>query len=116
MPFSFEFVGSFFRLENFLNRVANFTTVGPNGNLVVRGRLLQIDGRRAVERFDLAGARLRLDAARDAAADLARDPDNDRLRALIRESGVIGSEEICRRLEVSPATVRREAQGRRHRP
>jgi DeoR/GlpR family transcriptional regulator of sugar metabolism len=32
----------------------------------------------------------------------------DRLRALIRESGVIGSEEICRRLAVSPATVRRD--------
>ncbi len=43
MPFSFEFVGSFFKLEDFLNRVADFTTVGPNGNLVVRGRLLQVN-------------------------------------------------------------------------
>jgi DeoR/GlpR family transcriptional regulator of sugar metabolism len=32
----------------------------------------------------------------------------DRLRALIRESGVIAVEEICRRLDVSPATVRRD--------
>ncbi len=43
MPFSFEFVGSFFRLEDFLHRVAQFTSVGSDGNLVVRGRLLSVD-------------------------------------------------------------------------
>ncbi len=43
MPFSFEFVGSFFRLEDFFNRVTAFTDVTPAGNLVVRGRLLSID-------------------------------------------------------------------------
>ena len=50
MPFSFEFVGSFFRLEDFFNRVAGFTTVTPAGNIVVRGRLLSVDS------FDLKAA------------------------------------------------------------
>jgi hypothetical protein len=48
-----------------------------------RGRLLQIDGRLAVDRFDLAAGRRCLDEAREAAAGLPRDPDDDRLRALI---------------------------------
>ena len=50
MPFSFEFVGSFFRLEDFFNRVSGFTSVTPAGNLVVRGRLLSVDS------FDLKAA------------------------------------------------------------
>jgi len=50
MPFSFEFVGSFFRLEDFFNRVSAFTSVTPAGNLVVRGRLLSVDS------FDLKAA------------------------------------------------------------
>src|SRR5512133_1301982 len=32
----------------------------------------------------------------------------DNLRALIRDSGVIRVEDLCRRLKVSPATVRRD--------
>ena len=48
-----------------------------------RGRLLQIDGRLAIDRFDLATGRRRLDEAREAAAGLPRDPADDRLRALI---------------------------------
>jgi hypothetical protein len=50
MPFTFAFVGSFFRLEDFFNRVSNFTSVTPAGNLVVRGRLLSVDS------FDLKAA------------------------------------------------------------
>jgi hypothetical protein len=50
MPFTFEFTGSFFRLEDFLHRVNGFTTVRDGGDLLVRGRLLSVDS------FDLKAA------------------------------------------------------------
>lgn len=50
MPFTFEFVGSFFRLEDFLGRLNAFTNVHGNGDLTVHGRLLAVDS------FDLKAA------------------------------------------------------------
>lgn len=50
MPFTFEFTGSFFRLEDFLHRVNGLTTVRDGGDLLVRGRLLSVDS------FDLKAA------------------------------------------------------------
>lgn len=50
MPFTFEFTGSFFRLEDFFDRVNSFTTVRRGGDLLVRGRLLALDS------FDLKAA------------------------------------------------------------
>lgn len=50
MPFTFEFTGSFFRLEDFFDRVNSFTTVRTSGDLLVRGRLLAVDS------FDLKAA------------------------------------------------------------
>lgn len=50
MPFTFEFTGSFFRLEDFFDRVNGFTTVRRGGDLLVRGRLLAVDS------FDLKAA------------------------------------------------------------
>ncbi len=43
MPFTFEFTGSFFRLEDFLHRVNGLTKVRAGGDLLVRGRLLSVD-------------------------------------------------------------------------
>ncbi len=50
MPFTFEFTGSFFRLEEFFDRVNGFTKVRRGGDLLVRGRLLAVDS------FDLKAA------------------------------------------------------------
>lgn len=50
LPFSFEFTGSFFRLEDFLDRLARFTAVRDDGAVAVRGRLLSVDS------FDLKAA------------------------------------------------------------
>ncbi len=50
MPFTFDFTGSFFRLEDFFNRVNTFTTLRRGGDLLVRGRLLSVDS------FDLKAA------------------------------------------------------------
>jgi hypothetical protein len=50
MPFTFEFTGSFFRLEDFFDRVNSFTTMRRGGELLVRGRLLSVDS------FDLKAA------------------------------------------------------------
>jgi hypothetical protein len=50
MPFTFEFTGSFFRLEDFFDRVNSFTKVRRGGDLLVRGRLLAVDS------FDLKAA------------------------------------------------------------
>lgn len=50
MPFTFEFTGSFFRLEDFFDRVNSFTTVRRSGDVLVRGRLLALDS------FDLKAA------------------------------------------------------------
>jgi len=44
MPFSFTFTGNFFTLQKFLADINGLTTVRKNGNIRVRGRLLQIDG------------------------------------------------------------------------
>lgn len=44
MPFTLTFNGSFFKLQKFLAGINNMTTVRKNGNVRVRGRLLQIDG------------------------------------------------------------------------
>jgi Tfp pilus assembly protein PilO len=43
MPFSFEFDGSFFDMEHFLDRVAAFTQVDGN-RISINGRLLTVDG------------------------------------------------------------------------
>lgn len=50
MPFTFEFTGSFFRLEDFLDRLNDFTRVQTDGDIAVRGRLLSVDT------FDLKAA------------------------------------------------------------
>lgn len=50
MPFTFEFTGSFFRLEDFLDRLNDFTRVQSDGDIAVRGRLLSVDT------FDLKAA------------------------------------------------------------
>jgi len=50
MPFTFEFTGSFFRLEDFLARLNAFTRVRSDGDIAVRGRLLSVDT------FDLKAA------------------------------------------------------------
>jgi len=50
MPFTFEFTGSFMRLEDFLHRVNNLTRVSADGDIAVRGRLLAVDS------FDLKAA------------------------------------------------------------
>lgn len=44
MPFTLTFNGSFFKLQKFLAGINNLTTVRKDGNVRVRGRLLQIDG------------------------------------------------------------------------
>ena len=44
MPFTFVFQGSFFTLQKFLAEINGLTTVRKDGNIRVRGRLLQIDG------------------------------------------------------------------------
>ena len=55
------------------------------GNLD-RGRLLLLDGRLAVERFDLAAARASLQQAREAGERLPRGPDADRFLEIGRAS------------------------------
>jgi hypothetical protein len=50
MPFTFEFTGSFFRLEDFLDRLSDLTRVRSGGDIAVRGRLLSVDT------FDLKAA------------------------------------------------------------
>lgn len=50
MPFTFEFTGSFFRLEDFLDRLNGLTRVRSDGDIAVRGRLLSVDT------FDLKAA------------------------------------------------------------
>jgi hypothetical protein len=42
VPFSFVFEGSYFDLEHLLNRLTDFTTLTPSGELQVSGRLLTI--------------------------------------------------------------------------
>lgn len=42
VPFSFVFEGSYFDLEHLLNRLTDFTTLTPSGDLQVSGRLLTI--------------------------------------------------------------------------
>jgi Tfp pilus assembly protein PilO len=43
LPFSFVFEGSYFDLEHLLNRLTDFTTLTPSGDLQVNGRLLTIE-------------------------------------------------------------------------
>ena len=43
LPFDFAFTGSFFKLQDFLNRLDRFTEVKGN-DVTVRGRLLTVDG------------------------------------------------------------------------
>jgi hypothetical protein len=44
MPFAFDFQGSFFHMQRFLDRMNGLTAVRPDDSIDVKGRLLTIDG------------------------------------------------------------------------